>query len=146
MEFEPRPPAPGVEPQAGQEVVEALETASEAPGGAAYAPPAAPALPVEPDAAAVLLPEVQRILADGLYETYAKLPPALQQKFKAEGELTASRVARLLTEVKVRVGKIIELIRRWLALIPGVNRYYLEQEAKLKADALLATKAARTSP
>lgn len=136
--------SPEAEREARKEVVEALENAAELPAASRAAPsvPTDQSKPV--DAAGAYLPDVQRILAQGLYETYAQLPPALQQKLKVEGEATASRIAVLLTEVKVRVSRIIRLIRRWLSLIPGVNRYYLEQEAKLKADALLALREERS--
>jgi hypothetical protein len=134
---------PEIEREARSEVVEALENEAELPA-ASPAPFVPAARPKSVDAGAAYLPDVQRILASGLYETYAQLPPALQQKLKVEGEATASRIAVLLTEVKVQVSKIIRLIQRWLSLIPGVNRYYLEQEAKLKADALLALREERS--
>jgi hypothetical protein len=35
------------------------------------------------------------------------------------------------------VKKILALIRDWLKLIPGVNRFFLEQEAKIKTDKIL---------
>jgi hypothetical protein len=35
---------------------------------------------------------------------------------------------------KVNIKKIRNLIIRWLRVIPGVNRYFLEQEAKIKTD------------
>jgi hypothetical protein len=28
----------------------------------------------------------------------------------------------------------LKLIREWLLIIPGVNKYFLEQEAKIKTD------------
>lgn len=123
-----------------REVRDALRKAKEVPS-AASTPSAVPAPRIASgDPVSALVPEVQRVLAEGLYETYAHLPPSLQQKFKVEGERTATAVVQLLTEVRVRAARIIALIRRWLSLIPGVNRYYLEQEAKLKADAVLALK------
>lgn len=133
----------GPDHAARQEVIEALDRVEgvEQPSASspASAPSASTAAPHEgADPAVALEPAVQRILSEGLRETYVQLPPALQARFKAEGERTASTIAKLLTEVKVQVGRIIVLIRRWLAIIPGVNRYYLEQEAKLKADAVLA--------
>jgi len=32
------------------------------------------------------------------------------------------------------------LIKKWLLLIPGVNKYFLEQEAKIKADEIVKMK------
>jgi hypothetical protein len=141
-EFEPVRTLPeSGDAAARREVIEALEKA----GGPrpsvptpSRVPSVLPPAPVDPSRA--YEPAVQRILSEGLYETYAQLPPALQAKFKVEGERTASAVAKLLTDTKVQLGKIMKLIRRWLSIIPGVNRYYLEQEAKLKADAVMALK------
>ena len=33
--------------------------------------------------------------------------------------------------------KILKLIRSWLKLIPGVNKFFLEQEAKIKTDKIV---------
>jgi hypothetical protein len=37
----------------------------------------------------------------------------------------------------VSTKKIFVLIRAWLKIIPGVNRFFLEQEAKIKTDKIL---------
>lgn len=62
---------------------------------------------------------------------------ATQAKFKQAGEETAGKISILLQTAKVQVKKIVELIVAWLRIIPGVNSYYLEQEAKIKADKIL---------
>jgi hypothetical protein len=43
----------------------------------------------------------------------------------------------MLDKGKVNVKKVRDLIIKWLRIIPGVNRYFLEQEAKIKSDRLL---------
>jgi len=84
--------------------------------------------------------EVEQILADGLQELYMSLPPAEQQKFKIEGEKAAREVVGLLGQVKVKIDQIISVIRHWLVSLPGVNKFFIEQEAKIKAQKLLLLK------
>lgn len=84
--------------------------------------------------------EVEQILSEGLHELFASLPPAEQQKFKVEGEKAAREVAGLLGQVKVKIDQIVSVIRRWLMIIPGVNKFFIEQESKIKAQKLLLLK------
>lgn len=93
------------------------------------------ALPVQ--AADQQLVQVEKILAEGLEEIYKTLPPAEQQRFRIEGEKAAQEVASLMGQVKVRVQQIITIIRKWLSVLPGVNKYFIEQEAKIKAQRIL---------
>ena len=84
--------------------------------------------------------EVENILAEGLDEVFMQLPPSKQSEFKLLGEQTAKQINTLLTQTKVKINKIIELIKKWLALIPGINKFFLEQEAKIKADEIMKIK------
>lgn len=84
--------------------------------------------------------QVEGILAEGLEEAYQKLTPDKQLEFKKVGEITASKIALLLKSAKVRVKEIFSLILKWLKVIPGLNKFFLEQEAKIKADRILALK------
>ncbi|MCX6797932.1 MAG: hypothetical protein NTX66_01790, partial [Candidatus Falkowbacteria bacterium] len=84
--------------------------------------------------------EIDKILADGLEDIFINLPPAEQQKFKLSGEATVAKINKLLEGAKVKVKKIVDLIRRWLATLPGVNRFFLEQEAKIKTDRIMRLK------
>lgn len=103
----------------------------------------APAPVIEPVAPAVKSPtliRIENILAEDLQDAYLGLDPVLRQKFKDEGEKTATKIERLLSEAKVKTGKILNLILAWLKLIPGVNRFFLNQEAKIKTDRLIKMK------
>jgi hypothetical protein len=84
--------------------------------------------------------EIDAFLSEGLSETFLAMPPAKQKKFKEEGEKTAKQINILLDAAKINLGKIINLIRRWLSLITGVNRFFLDQEAKIKADKIVKIK------
>ncbi len=81
--------------------------------------------------------EIEEILSEDLEEIYKKLPPDRQQKFKEEGEKTAGIIREMIKKGKVHGRKLVGLIVRWLKMIPGVNKFFLEQESKIKADMLI---------
>jgi len=83
---------------------------------------------------------IDNILAEGLSEIFLKMSPAEQAEFKQQGEKTVVEINKLLSRTRVQINKIISLIRKWLQLIPGVNRFFLEQEAKIKADKIIRLK------
>lgn len=80
---------------------------------------------------------IERALEDGLVDVYVTLPPAVRADFKRIGEQTAVKIRALIGSAKVRFSEIVALIRTWLRIIPSVNRFYLEQEAKIKTDKVL---------
>ncbi len=84
--------------------------------------------------------QIEKIMETGLEEFYLNLPPDLQQKFKSEGELTINKIYVILSKTKVKVNKIISLIKKWLGIIPGLNKFFLEKEAKIKADEIIKLK------
>ena len=84
--------------------------------------------------------EIDKILADGLHETFLNLSPKKQQEFKLAGEQITVKINLLLDKTKIKVDKIINLIKKWLKIIPGINQFFLEQEAKIKADKIINIK------
>lgn len=86
------------------------------------------------------LTRIESVLEEDLIDLYAQLPSDKQAEFKRVGEDTARKIDILLAQAKVQVKKILKLITQWLRIIPGVNTYFLEQEAKIKTDKLLALK------
>jgi len=84
--------------------------------------------------------EIDEILSDGLKDIYINMPPEKQRQFKHVGEQTVKVVNGMLDETKVKVNKIITLIRSWLSLIPGVNKFFLEQETKIRVDKIMNLK------
>ncbi|MFA5076300.1 MAG: hypothetical protein WC480_02685 [Patescibacteria group bacterium] len=84
-----------------------------------------------------MLKKVEDILAEDLADTYKNLPPEKQQQFKIEGEKTASKIVVLLRAVKIKSQLVFKLIKTWLKLIPGVNKFFLLQEAKIKTDKIV---------
>lgn len=83
---------------------------------------------------------IDSILSEGLDEVFLGLKPDKQKEFKVKGEETVKEINTLLSKTKVKVSKIIGLIKSWLKIIPGVNKFFLEQESKIKADKIMEIK------
>lgn len=86
------------------------------------------------------LQKIENILAEDLEPLFKELPANRQQEFKLKGEETATQIEKILSAVKFHANKIIALIRAWLTMIPGVNKFFIEQETKIKVDKLLEYK------
>jgi len=84
-----------------------------------------------------VLKEIESILSEGLEEPYQSLPDNLKKDFKQKGEETASKIEELVNQAKIMVHKIVDLIKNWLCIIPGVNKFFLEQETKIKTGKIL---------
>lgn len=84
--------------------------------------------------------DIEDILADDLKDLYATLSPQQKLKFKQEGERTAAKIEVLLKNVTVKISEVLHLIRAWLGLLPGVNKYFLEKEVKIKTERILDLK------
>ncbi len=81
--------------------------------------------------------ELEKILEDDLGDYVAAMPEEARIRFLYKGQETAIAITALVRGLKVHAKKVIELIRAWLLTIPGVNRFFLEQEAKIKTDRVL---------
>lgn len=79
---------------------------------------------------------VERVMEADLRDLYLAMTPTERQIFKKKGEETAKEITSLMEKTKINLNKIIKLLFGWLRLLPGVNNYFIEQEAKLKADQL----------
>lgn len=84
------------------------------------------------------LVKIEKILEEDLEEFYFSMPPKQQRIFKEKGEETASKIERMVETGRAVGRKILHLIRAWLKLIPGVSRFFLEQEAKIKTDKVIS--------
>lgn len=84
--------------------------------------------------------QVERLMEEGLEDAFRAMTTVQQQEFKLKGEETAYRIRALLQKARVRVKKIFRLLLKWLKLIPGVNKFFLMQEAKIKTDKIIALK------
>lgn len=87
-----------------------------------------------------MLVKIEGILAEDLADVYENLPEALKPKFRAKGEETAGKIRQMMQDAKVKARKVLKLIKEWLKMIPGVNKFFLEQEATIKTQKLLGLK------
>ena len=84
--------------------------------------------------------EIEGILSDGLEDMFYGLPENLQAEFRHEGEKAARSISDLLRHARLRAGKVLRVIREWLMMLPGMNRLFVEQQAKIKLDRILEWK------
>ena len=101
--------------------------------------PRVPVLPIQRTKDEIEI-KVEKIMEEGLKEAFEKMSPIAQQEFKIKGEETAEKISQLLKKTHVKVKKIFALLFDWLKMIPGVNFFFMEQEAKIKADKIMALK------
>jgi len=80
---------------------------------------------------------VEDTLSQGLENIYLDMDANTQIKFRQKGEETSQKIAGLLQKGKATLKKVLSLIVDWLKIIPGINRHFLEQEAKIKADQIM---------
>ncbi|MBU4369849.1 hypothetical protein KKG58_03765 [Patescibacteria group bacterium] len=84
--------------------------------------------------------QIEDILSEGLEQSYQELSDDLKKEFKEKGEETASKIEILISQAKIIVHKIVDLIKVWLSIIPGMNKFFLEQETKIKTERILGLK------
>lgn len=117
-----------------------LETAQEA-APTSTVTPATQATPAQEAAPPVekdqVTQEVEKILEDGLGEYIPDMPDEAREKFIKKGGEVAGEVSGMVRSMNVQVKRVLDLIRDWLLTIPGVNRYFVEQEAKIKTDRIV---------
>jgi len=83
---------------------------------------------------------IESILSENIGEAFNSMNDQQKKEFRQGGEEVASKIEQILQQVKVRAKEVVKLIRKWLSLIPGVNKFFLAQEAKIKTDKILALK------
>lgn len=82
--------------------------------------------------------ELEKILSDDLESYYQNLDPAKQEQFKIKGEEAASKIEEMIATFKIKARTVIQIIKQWLLMIPGINKFFLEQEAKIKTQKIIA--------
>lgn len=101
--------------------------------------PVPQALPkkVAPAAKSVPLKKIENILQEDLEEIFFNMDEAHRRMFKAQGERVAIQIEKIIATGKSITVKVLEIIKQWLRLIPGVNKFFIEQEAKIKTDKII---------
>lgn len=119
---------------------EAAETAEI--GAPAPLPVLKPRQPVDPKPIPQLRDDltlqIEKIMEENLGDVFGALTPVQKQQFKIKGEETANKIRHIIQTTSAKLGKIINLIFDWLKILPGVNHFFLEQEAKIKAEKIIA--------
>ena len=82
--------------------------------------------------------ETEKILEDGLGSTYNALPEKVKPFFRQHGEHAAKTIADMIKRRSFDPAVALDLTTAWMQLVPKANKYYLEQESKLKIDELAA--------
>ncbi len=85
-----------------------------------------------------LVLRIEDILSERLDDVYKNLSPDVKVTFKAKGEDVAKTIQTWIAQAKLVARHVLKLIRSWLLLVPNVNRYFLEQESKIKTDKIMA--------
>lgn len=124
-----KPEIKAAEPEE-EEAVEIPEAEEIAPS----APPPAPPVRVKDETTQA----IEKILEQDLGDVYVKLDPATKEKFRVQGDILVSRIWNMMQTLKLKTRQVLKWIREWLRIIPGVNKYFLEQEAKIKTDKIAA--------
>ena len=94
--------------------------------------PTAPQIQKDP-----LTVDLEHLLADDLTDVYLALSDSAKLEFKQKGEEIVFNIKKMIETGKIKARRVLELIRQWLRLVPGINVFFLEQEAKIKADSVL---------
>lgn len=136
--------APQHEQQTGTHLEQQFERVVERPhhkksrskraSAAAIQAAAEAAVPVQLDHEIV---EIESVLAEGMESFFLGLSPQKQMEFKIEGEKAARSIQQAVHTRTTRIKDIVRLIINWLKSLPGINRFFLEQEAKIKADKIM---------
>jgi len=83
------------------------------------------------------LKKIEDVLAEDLSDVYLGLDAAHRRLFKEEGERASNQIKNLFDRAQATAKKVLDIIKRWLMMIPHVNKFFLEQEAKIKTDKIM---------
>jgi hypothetical protein len=95
-------------------------------------PVAEPVAPSDPT-----IRSIELILSEDMTEHFKAMSPDDQAKFKAKGEETVSKIVTLMQKTALKAKEVLKLVVGWLRFIPHVNKYFLEQESKIKTDKIM---------
>lgn len=104
---------------------------------APVAQPKSVAVPVANDPRVKILKDIEAILSDGLQDVYKGLSDDRKKIFRQKGEAAANAIAEMVIQGKAKIKEIWKLLKDWLGSLPGMNKYFLEQEIKIKTDRVM---------
>jgi len=141
-EIPPKPPLEKEPKERGKEVEKELAdlekaVSEEEKKAAAGLSPLPPSLPSKKPVKTETRRKIESILSEDLADTFQAMDDNQKMVFKQKAEETAKAIEILIHSAKATAKKIIKLIGEWLKLIPGMNKFFLEQETKIKTDRIL---------
>ncbi len=80
---------------------------------------------------------IEHILEENMSSFFKTLNKSQQLEFKETGEKAAMSIKAIIHRGAYKIKDIVSLITRWLRSLPGINKFFLEQEAKIKADKII---------
>jgi hypothetical protein len=98
--------------------------------------PGAPAASISTELSP-LAREVDAVLEEGLATIYATLPRENQDQFRNTGKVLVQKIEVTINQSNLKLKRLIQWLRSWLKIIPGINRFFLEQELKIKSDKIM---------
>lgn len=84
--------------------------------------------------------KIEKVMEEGVGDAYARLSPVAKQEFKIKGEETANSIREMVKSGHAKAKNVFRLLLEWLKMLPGVNKFFLEQEAKIKTDRIMNLK------
>ncbi len=133
LELEKTEASTEVEPRAPEQKIAPEQTGPQKPRPVTQKRPTLP-----PSLKNQTVIKIEKIMEEDLNDSFQRLSPVAKQEFKLKGEQTAAQIQELLKSTHIKVKKILNLILDWLRILPGVNHFFLEQEAKIKTDKIIA--------
>lgn len=100
-------------------------------------PASAPSAPA-PAAKSPTRRQIEEIMQEDVREIYQTMNVDEQKKFRDKGIEVSDKIEELVLSFKAKAGKVLDLIKSWLFLIPRANKFYLEQESKKKTEEIMA--------
>ena len=82
--------------------------------------------------------EIEDILIQDLAPFYKVLPSRKKELFDRKKEQTIAAIEKVLSSTKIIAQKILNLVKGLLKMLPGLNRFFLEKESKIKTDKILS--------
>ena len=135
--------------ETGDEILHAETTTELEAAKESYAAPASdtgvPAASPAHESKDEVMIEVEKVLEEGVGQFFQALPQEAKPLFKKRGEDAARQISEMVRTLKLQVKTVTKLILLWLKTIPGVNKFFLEQEAKIKTDRIIELVEARKS-
>lgn len=130
-------------PEKGQEAERNIVAPERKPSEDISSAPVLPSAPPEPAPTTPyvnvdpLTSSIEQILSDDMLEHYTAMPPELKLKFRQKGDETASKLRLMMDSAVIKAKDVLKLIVGWLKVIPNINKYFLEQESKIKTDRIV---------